>query len=98
MNESIPDDKLRRLLNVIVNTWFAKWASRAGKLTEQEWDACFAEAVTISEQGVQYPIVIKLLRAFLEELDARWRGGSYPEYDSGYREEDQDGAYHNMST
>ena len=85
MNESIPDDKLRSLLNVVVNKWFMKWASRAGKLTEREWDMCFSEAVRISEQGAKYPIVVKLLRAFLEELDARWRGGSYPEYDPGYR-------------
>ena len=59
MNESIPDDKLRALLNVVVNKWFMKWASRAGKL--------------------------------LEELDARWRGGSYPEYDPGYRKEGNNG-------
>ena len=77
MNESIPDDKLMKLLNVLYNRWFAKWRHRARAFTDADRRQAIEELNQIYEQGKQYPIVEELCIAFYMELDARSRGGRY---------------------
>ena len=69
--EPIPDEKLNRLINVIVNVWFRKWRSR--RMSDADWHTCIGEANQIIEQGRQYPIAMDLIKALLHELERRWQ-------------------------
>jgi len=76
-NYTIPDEKLKSFLHVLVNVYFEKWKRRSVNMTEQEWDQAVEELKRIWSQGEQYPIVGVLCMAFLDELEARARGGIY---------------------
>lgn len=69
MKQAIPDDKLRRLLDVIYNKFFRKWKDQ--QMTEDQWDAILDDINAIMEQGTQYEITEKLIMVFVEELELR---------------------------
>lgn len=75
--EAIPDEKLKKLLNVLYNGWFDKWRRRAHQLTDQERAKALDELRGIVSQGEQYPIAEALSLAFYAEIDARSNGGRY---------------------
>ena len=69
---AMPDDKLRKFLNVLLNVWFLKW-KRKKKMTDADWGSCIEELDRIISQGEQYPVVDALSMALLHELDLRSR-------------------------
>ena len=73
-NQTIPDDKLSALMNVIFNVWWGKWKSRAAHMTDEIYEQAANEALHIMTQGEEYPIVKHLVISFLYELAARIRG------------------------
>ena len=71
---AMPDDKLRKFLNVLLNVWFLKW-KRKKKMTDTDWGSCIEELDRIISQGEQYPVVDALSMALLHELDLRSHNG-----------------------
>lgn len=69
MKEPIPDDKLRRLLDVLVNKFFRKWKDRT--MDEEKWALMMKDIETLTSQGQQYEITDKLVMVFVEELELR---------------------------
>lgn len=70
--QTIQDDQLKSLLQVVYNVWFRKWKSRiAAAMSDDDWHQMITEAWNIMEQGEEYPIVKHLVITFLYELEAR---------------------------
>ena len=69
MKESIPDDKLRRLLDVLINKFFRKWKDQ--KMDEEKWALMMKDIEALMSQGQQYEITDKLIMVIVEELELR---------------------------
>ncbi len=67
--EPIPDDKLRRLLDVLVNRFFRKWKDQ--DMTDEKWALMYKDIEALAGQGQQYEITDKLIMVFVEELELR---------------------------
>lgn len=67
--EPIPDDKLRRLLDVLVNKFFRKWKDQ--DMTDEKWALMMKDIEALMGQGQQYEITDKLIMIFVEELELR---------------------------
>lgn len=67
--EPIPDDKLRRLLDVLVNRFFRKWKDQ--DMTEEKWALMMKDIEALAGQGQQYEITDKLIMVIVEELELR---------------------------
>ena len=73
--ELMPDESMRKFMQVACNTWFHKWSLRAAGLTDEEWQQATKEAWRIMEQGEEYPLVQNVMIGLIYELDARMHGG-----------------------
>lgn len=71
MNQNaIPDEKLKKFLQVLCNVWFEKWKRRKNMM-DDEWSQCIHELDHIMLQGKGFSIVEELSMAMLKELDRR---------------------------
>lgn len=73
---TIPDEKLKRFLHVIYNTWFNKWKRKINHMTDEDWRTCVEECLRIVEQGNDYDLVMAIGKAFLWELEERSKKNS----------------------
>lgn len=69
MKEPIPDNKLRRLLDVLINKFFRKWKDQ--KMDEEKWALMMKDIEALMNQGQQYEITDKLIMVIVEELELR---------------------------
>lgn len=69
MKEPIPDDKLRKLLDVLINVFFRKWKDQ--KMDEEKWALMMKDIEALMSQGQQYEITDKLIMVIVEELELR---------------------------
>lgn len=69
----IPDEKLKRLLDILYNRFWLKW--RGQEMTEEKWALLMADIDTMMEQGQSYEMAAQLILAFAGELERR-KGGS----------------------
>lgn len=69
MKEQIPDDKLRKLLDVLINVFFRKWKDQ--KMDEEKWALMMKDIEALMSQGQQYEITDKLIMVIVEELELR---------------------------
>lgn len=67
--EPIPDEKLKRLLDVLVNKFFRKWKGQI--MDEGKWGLMMNDIESLMGQGQQYRITDKLIMVFVEELELR---------------------------
>ena len=69
----IPDDKLNRFIHTAYNVWFNKWKHKTRNMSDKDWECCIAECVSRIKQGEQYPVVLDICKALLNELEERFK-------------------------
>lgn len=67
---TIPNDKLKSVIDILYNKWFFKWKTK--DLNSDDWARCLSELVVITED-FDYQLVFDLGRALFDELDRRER-------------------------
>lgn len=70
----MPDEKIKRLLDVLVNRFWRKW-SRQPMQTDREWDLFVADVDALFSGGGDYQLAADLIMAFVGEMERRHKEG-----------------------
>jgi hypothetical protein len=74
----MPDEKIKRLLDVLVNRFWRKW-SRQPMQTDREWDLFVADVDALFSGGGDYQLAADLIMAFVGEMERRHKEGGQNE-------------------
>lgn len=65
----MPDDKIKRLLDVLVNRFWRKWSRQP--MDERNWSLFVEDVNALLSQGEDYKLAADLIMAFVGEMERR---------------------------
>lgn len=65
----MPDDKIKRLLDVLVNLFWRKWSRQP--MDERNWSLFVEDVNALLSQGEDYKLAADLIMAFVGEMERR---------------------------
>lgn len=69
----MPEEKLKRLLDVLYNRFWRKW--RGQQMNEQKWELFVHDVDVLMDQGEDYKMAADLIMAFVGEMERRHKEG-----------------------
>lgn len=73
----MPDDKIKRLLDVLVNRFWRKWSRQP--MDERNWSLFVEDVNALISQGEDYQLGRDLIMAFVGEMERRHKEGGSDE-------------------
>lgn len=73
----MPEEKLKRLLDVLYNRFWRKW--RGQQMDAQKWELFVHDVDVLMEQGEDYKMAADLIMAFVGEMERRHQEGGQNE-------------------